>query len=331
MSAMTTTPGETRVNLYTANVQTVRAIMYGKTPKVDCARRFADSADDVARVSAEVFERILNSDIEDDGDGFAEACGSALDDRLNPGLGVVRVRYEVEMGKTEGTKAILHPVTGVELAPALPPQAGEAVGVRGDGLRLLERLLVGPCAHLEGRSVGRLPRADVSQGAEGALSLSAAEQVPLNSKRNGESVDAKKDTPWGRADVWEVWSKEDEQVYWVSEAYHEVLDTKDDPYGWTVSSHAPGPCSPTSPPLASCPGLTSCWLRTSTTRWTPSPLASRMLERAIVVRGIYDSTAGAEVGRMLSEAGQNELIPVKNWPMLQEKGGHQWTHPVDAP
>ena len=47
-----------RVNLFSANVQTQRAMMYGKTPKIDCKRRFDDAKDDVARVGAEILERL---------------------------------------------------------------------------------------------------------------------------------------------------------------------------------------------------------------------------------------------------------------------------------
>jgi hypothetical protein len=310
----------TRVNLYTANIQTVRAIMYGKTPKVDCSRRFSDSSDDVARVSAEVFERILNSDIEDDGDGFAEACGSALDDRLNPGLGVVRVRYEVEMGQTEGQEAILHPQTGVEMAPAIPPaQVKQTECVETDYVYWKDFLWDPARTWKDVRWVAF--RVQMSRKALKERFPEVGDLVPLNSQRNGEAIDAKKNTPWGRADIWEVWSKDDSQVYWVSEAYHEVLDTQEDPLGLDGFF----PCA------------RPMFANVTTSRLLPRPdfvlaqdlydevdtVSTRitLLERAIVVRGIYDVTAGPEIGRMLSEAGLNELIPVKNWPMLQEKGG----------
>src|SRR5689334_10190402 len=46
--------GDVRLNLYTANTQTLEALLFGKTPQVDVERRFADSADDIARVASEM-------------------------------------------------------------------------------------------------------------------------------------------------------------------------------------------------------------------------------------------------------------------------------------
>jgi len=42
--------GQTRVNLFSSNVQTLQALLYGKEPKVDVKRKFADPNDDIARI-----------------------------------------------------------------------------------------------------------------------------------------------------------------------------------------------------------------------------------------------------------------------------------------
>jgi hypothetical protein len=86
-SPIVATGGDTRLNLFTANTQTLRSLLYGKTPQVDVARRFADSEDDEARVASEMMERILNTDLEKDSDTAAEAFRQALDDRLLAGNG----------------------------------------------------------------------------------------------------------------------------------------------------------------------------------------------------------------------------------------------------
>jgi hypothetical protein len=52
--------------------------------------------------------------------------------------------------------------------------------------------------------------------------------VPLSAPR-GE--DGKKPSPWGRARVWEVWSKEERKVFWYVEGFHKVLDVVEDPLG----------------------------------------------------------------------------------------------------
>ncbi len=101
-------------NLFSANVILQEAMLYGNTPKTDVDRRFADPKDDGARVAGELLERILNTDVEKTGDTSAEAFGDALNDRLLPGLGQVRVRYEVEMEEVAAQPAAMHNGAEVE-------------------------------------------------------------------------------------------------------------------------------------------------------------------------------------------------------------------------
>ena len=114
--------GDTRLNLFTANTNTLLALLYGKTPKINVGRRFADSHDDQARVASEMLERLLNSDLERSDDATVDALKNALQDRLLPGLGNVRLRYEATLEQQPDTPAILDPATGAELAPAVPGQ-----------------------------------------------------------------------------------------------------------------------------------------------------------------------------------------------------------------
>ena len=44
---------QSRLNLFTANVQTLRSMLYGRPPMVQVSRRFADATDDVARVASD--------------------------------------------------------------------------------------------------------------------------------------------------------------------------------------------------------------------------------------------------------------------------------------
>ena len=96
-----------KLNFFHTNVSTMLAMLYGSTPQVDVAREHHDPDDDVARVAAIMFQRILQSDVEASGEDFPTALKAALQDRLIPGLGVCRVRYEVEMEKA----TVLNPET----------------------------------------------------------------------------------------------------------------------------------------------------------------------------------------------------------------------------
>ena len=86
-------------------------MLYGRTPQVQVGRRFSDANDDIARVAAEMLERLLNTDIERDSDSYALALQYALNDRLLSGMGNVRIRY-VANWEEQRSAAVLHPKTG---------------------------------------------------------------------------------------------------------------------------------------------------------------------------------------------------------------------------
>ena len=86
-----------RLNLFHSNTITIQSMLYGNLPKIDVSRKNADSNDDVGRVAAEIMERMLNADVEDHGDEYDSVLKAVLQDRLLPGLGCAKARYEVEM------------------------------------------------------------------------------------------------------------------------------------------------------------------------------------------------------------------------------------------
>ena len=60
------------------------------------SRRFDDPNDDTGRVASMIMERLLNNDIQENGEEFECTLKASLQDRLLPGLGVARVRYSIE-------------------------------------------------------------------------------------------------------------------------------------------------------------------------------------------------------------------------------------------
>ena len=69
-----------KLNFFHSNITTIRSMLFGRTPKVDVSRRYADADDDQARVAAEILNRILNNSVEDPAEGVQAALRSALDD-----------------------------------------------------------------------------------------------------------------------------------------------------------------------------------------------------------------------------------------------------------
>ncbi|WFG54184.1 putative portal protein [Myxococcus phage Mx9] len=315
--------GDTRWNLYTTNVQTQLATLYGQTPSASVRRRWADAQDDVARVAAEMLERLLNGDIERDSDTGEEAIAYAVEDRLIPGLGVVRVRYSAEFEPVPAIPAQVDPATGTVLAPEVPAtqrKVSEEVAtdyLHWQDVRWSPARVWHEVRWLAFRAQMQQAKFNARFDPDGALGLWA--KVP----KQGKSEDSrdKACTPWDCVEVWEIWDKDRRRVDWYVEGYHEVLDSKEDPLRLKGFWPCPRPllANATTDKLLPRPDFVLAQdfyneIDLIGTRIT-------LLERAIRVAGLYDKSSGATVGRLISEAGQNELIPVDNWAAFAEKGG----------
>lgn len=322
--------GDTRVNLFTANVQTLRALLYGNTPKVDVKRRFADPGDDAARIAGEMLQRHLNTDIEKDSDTYAESLERALDDRLLPGLGVARCRYVAEFGMVD-VPAIpdsLDPVTGRlrKGAPAYQQEQKTFENVDIDYVhwRDFRWSPARTWADVRWIAFRVLMTKDAVTKRFGKKIANAIHYTAKELKRRaeGNGDEGEKNQPWQRAEIWEIWNKEDRNVVWWCKGYPSVLDTKDDTLGLDGFF-------PVARPM---------FANLTTTKLIPTPdftlaqdlydeidlVSTRitLLERAVIVRGVYDKTS-PEIERLLTEGSYNQLIPVDNFALFKEKGGLQ--------
>lgn len=315
--------GETRWNLFTSNVQTQMATLYGQTPSVAVQRRWADASDDVARVAAEMLERLLNSDIEKDSDSFAQALQYALEDRLLPGLGVVRVRYAAQFEEVPGQPAQVDPVTGAVLAPEVPAtQRKVSEEVATDYLHWQDVLWSPARVWHEVRWLAfraEMGRDEFNARFDPTGELRLWTAVPKQGKP--EDSRDKAPTPWDRVCVWEVWDKDRRKVEWVVEGYHELLDSKDDPYGLEGFWPVPRPLVANATTLKFLPRPDFCLAQDFYNEIDLVSTRITLLERAIRVAGVYAKDSGTTIGRLVGEAAQNELLPVDNWAAFAEKGG----------
>jgi hypothetical protein len=322
---------DTRWNLFTANVRTQLAILYGRLPQVDVSRRFADANDDDARVAGELLERLLNTDIERDGDVSALALKDAAQDYLLPGFGLNWVRYEVE---TEDVEAVptKRGSDGQELAPEVPAttrKVREEVPV--DYVHWEDTLWSPARVWQEVRWAAR--KTDMSRaGLIKRFGEKLGRQIPLNAKRAKASErkgeQNSKPSPWGRAEVWEIWDKERKKVFWYVEGFPVTLGPQDSP----EEGYAEDPLEldgfwPFPRPLVS---------NTTTSAFVPVPdfmLAQDLyneidrvstkiteLQDALKLAGVYDSK-NEGVQQLLENTGRNVLIPVKNWGVFAQGGG----------
>lgn len=123
-----------------------------------------------------------------------------------------------------------------------------------------------------------------------------------------------------KCQVFEIWSKDDETVYWVCMGYDYLCDRKDDPLHLENFYPTPRPlyANATNDTLIPVPDF----IQYQDQAIQVDELTQRisMLTKACKVAGVYNAAA-KDVQRMFNESVENELIPVDDWAAFAEKGG----------
>ena len=292
------------LNLFGINVKTMQDMLFGNVPKVSVDRRYADAKDQIARVASEMATRILNADIEEAGEDFKTIMRNCLQDRLLPGLGVARVRYKMEGDEEtkekddEYIEDVYCPWADVLWSP----------GRTWKELRWIAFRLYKNKAELKkflGKDAKKVKIDD----------------IPFNSKNPMEQLTTKTSTFWNKAEIWEIWSKEFDYVFWFVEGFPQILKSEEDP----LELEGFFPCPP------------FFIANTTTMEYIPKAdytfaealyreidiLEERisLLTKAVKVVGVYDKKAGPDIGRLVNETAENKLIPVDAWAVFQERGG----------
>lgn len=305
-----------RLNLYHSNIITLQSMLFSKIPKVEADRRFFDPTDDVARVASEMVTRILQNDMNDPDDKLADVLKSALQDRLIAGLGDARVKYcmNEEPAPVDPAAAPLP-----EGAPPPTVKTDEWCDVVYNHWRDTLWSPARVAAEVRWKAYrSYMPKEKV----EARFGEEVAKNIPYgkaSARMTGQKVDGMKLVE-PEAEIWEIWDQDSKMVYWVVLGYDQFLDQKDDPT--TLDGFYPG----ARPMLANL----------STKRYLPKPdytfaqdlyeeideLETRiaLLTKAVKAVGVYDRSS-KEIGRMLNEGVENQMIPVDNWAMFAEKGG----------
>jgi hypothetical protein len=320
MSRSATTRPPARFNVFWSNVETLKPILYGRTPKPDVSRRHKNN-DDVARLGADILERALAW--EDDLDEFDDVMQCVVEDRLLAGRGVARVYYEPEYGDPEedpdieadeetGERPTFRPVEN-ERAPVRyvfwedyresPARSEHEVWWKAYRTYLTRDEL----NERFGKKIGS------------AITLDYTPKGLGDDGESGPQADAFK-----KAQIWEIWDKKKKQVIWIAPSYKDKpCDIKDDPL--ELPGFFPSPTT----------------LRGTSTNETRTPVAdyteyqdqaieldvltSRIdrLQRALKVAGLYPGSSKAEITQLVEETSENRLIPVENWAAFMDKGGLQ--------
>lgn len=309
----------TRLNLFHSGINTVRSMLYGQVPKIDFDRRYADPDDDVARVASEMYERILNADIERPDDDYTAVLRYCLDDRLIPGMGVARVRYEADFNE-EVVPAINDPVTGVELAPeylrsTLTSEKACVDYVYWKDFRWGYSRTWHDVPWVAFRAWMSYDELEKRFGEKKAKKVPLKNQYPTENDK--DATDA-----WQKGEVWEIWSKEGRRVFWWVDGMDEILEERKDPLKLKNFLPCPRPMMANTTTSLLLPKADFVLVQDLYNEIDVLQSRINILTQAVRVVGVYNK-ANPEVSRVLKEAAENEMIPVDNWGMFGDNKGLQ--------
>jgi len=315
---------EFRVNLFWSTMQVVLATLYAQPPKADAKRLYDDPNDEASRVGGEILGRLLNNDIQKDGSSSNAAIRTAVQDWSIVGMGQVWARYDVKTS-IETYGEVQDPVTGEILMPAEDVEKIEDEDALIEWIHWDDFLYSPARIWEEVRWVARR----VYMTREQLIARFGEEigkRVPMSAKPatktttdDGMTQPLPKD-PWNRAEVYEIWDKRTKMVYWYNQGCDYLLDQREDPLELTDFFPCPAPMMANLTSSALLPRADYIMAQGQFEQMDELNTRATWLTRAMKVVGVYDKTAEG-VQRMLSQAIENQLIPVDNWAMFAESGG----------
>lgn len=301
------------INLFHSNVTTLNSMLYGNLPKVDVSRKFQDSQDDTARVAAEMMERMLNSDISEHGEDYDTVLRSCLQDRLVPGLGCARVRYEMSV------ESLPDPATG-QMVEQVKSETAPVEYFHWRDLLWGWSRAFHDLPWLAYRTYLDREEMEKRFGAQNAKDAQYKKQDVQTEE--GDDALTDQDSDWRKAEVWEIWDKSTKKVYWMTKGCEKLLETKADPL--KLSKFFPSPGFFIANPTTSLYHPTPDYHLSQDLYNEIDILQTRIatLTTAVKAVGVYDQSADG-VQRIFTEGTDNTLIPVENWALFAEKGGLQ--------
>ena len=333
-----------RYNMLWANTQTMRPAIYGKAPQPVVERRFRDK-DPTGRYAASMLERGLRNEVEVN--GFHGALKRAVMDYLLPGTGQCWVRYEPEIEESVSIP-IEDEMDLRDTQGQIVPEDEDTGETDPDKIESEEKLRdTGDRIKRETVPVDYVPYKDfltfpfrartwdevVAVGKRVHMSRDqmkrrfgdiVGKKIPLQGegrtdRRQTETI-VHEDDEDRKGEVYEIWSRADEKVYWVADGYDFLCDMKDDPLHLEKFFPCPEPlyANPTNDTLIPVP----FYVQYQDQAIQADELTQRisMLTKACKVAGVYNA-ADKNIQRLLDESVENELIPVDNWAAFAEKGG----------
>lgn len=296
-------------NILWSNVETLKPAIYARPPVPVVARTFQDS-DPIGRAASMILRRTIQHEIE--AYGLDERCKQVRNDYLLYGRGTLWVRYEAEIGKSPSVTE-----ESEELGERIEHEA-----VEWDFVRRTD-FLHASAPNWESVSwVARRVRMTQDDGVK--RFGRAFMNVPLNYRPEGRRTLNREDNATydvlSRAVVYEIWDKRTRRVLWIAEGYDKVLDEIDDPLNLRAFFPCPRPLYATLTDSTLVPVPDYQEYSAQAEQLDELTARIRNLTKAIKTTGVYNG-AFPEIARMFRENSENELVPVKDFAALAQRGG----------
>lgn len=290
-----------------SNVETIRPALYARTPQATASRRYKDN-DPTAKSASEIIERGLNYTL-DAGD-FDGTLQDAVQDLLLPGRGTLWVRYEPKMQTVQPAEGVSFEQLEYERVVV------EYVDWRDFG-------------HVLARTWREVPavwrRTYLTREQLKKRFPKMWSRVPLDHKpaAEGQQGSSNVTSVVAKATVYEIWSKADQKVYFISKGMSEAISVED--------------------PFLHFDGFFPCprpvYSSKTTKNLTPTPdyfyyqdqaeeidkLTERIgkLGDVLKLAGLYpgDGKSSTAIERLLDPNTDNILIPIDQWTAFAERGG----------
>jgi len=309
-------------NIYFLNTDTKLSALYARTPKPDIKRRFDDSQDDTARVAALLLQRNLEYEL--DSCGFDATFKQVLFDHVVAGLGVSWLRLEQEEREQP---PIIDPITGAEMhhPPVIVCQEASTDYVAWDDFYWSPCKVWTMCSWVARRIP--MTKTAIKQRFGNTVPHELLGEIAYTTKADaqdpGKSKLAPKNQTEATADVYEIWDKERQLVFWVTESVEVPLDVQQDTMGFDGFFPTPLPPLGRFDTANTVPVSDYQLVRGKYDELDELNQRCTQLSKALAVRFAYDSSC-SELRDMYTTVGENQGIPVKNWAsFMGERGGLQ--------
>jgi len=316
-----------RLNLFWSNVETLKPVIYSKTPVPISERRFLDK-DPTGRVAATILERALRYEVAMC--GFDATMRRARNDYLIPGRGQCWIRYAPKFERSVSPEQTAEDDVTETGEDAKEEEQADTEELASENLAVdyvhWEDFLTFPAGArtwTEVEGVGRrlfLSREDLIEN----FGEKIGKEIELDHKPKTEG-DQKGDSQLSgqegmQATVHEIWWKPGRCVYFVAKSYDKICKEVDDPLKLQGFFPCPEPLSATMTNDTMIPVPDYAESQDQYIQIDELTKRIDILTASTKVVGVYDSAAQS-LKRVFEEAAEPNLIPVDSWAMFAEKGG----------